>query len=169
MASSMVHKAFLIPAILVAIVILFATAVAIQRPTSTVPLDLGLSRPAAATSVVDIPVAPDYAFLPTTSQTDVTASDAVAIARKSAPPGFVGSRAVVRLLLVKEGRRDYGPLLVVVSADAAPIVPFGDGAPGLSATPVVATYGWVFLTPSGEIVGASREGYTSQPPLVPDE
>jgi hypothetical protein len=86
-----------------------------------------------------------------------------------APPGFVGSKAVARLLLVKEGRRDYEPQLVVVSTDATPIVLFGDGAPDPSATPVIATYGWVFLTPSGEFLGATRQGYTSAPPFVPDE
>lgn len=168
MASRIVPRLLLIPAILVSIVVLFAAG-AVRPSTSTRPLDLGLSRPAVATSVVDIPVAPDHAFLPTVGQTDITASDAVAMARKSAPSGFVGSKAVARLLLFKKGRRDYEPQLVVVSTDATPIVLFGDGAPDPSAAPVIATYGWVFLTPSGEFVGATRQGYTSTPPFVPEE
>jgi hypothetical protein len=71
--------------------------------------------------------------------------------------------------MVRDRRGDFEPQIVILSTDALAIVPFGDGADDASLAPVVATYSWVFLTPTGEFLGATRRAYTSEPPTVPEQ
>jgi hypothetical protein len=170
MVSSIRRRTSLAPIVTLGIVIVLFSLAATRSQSAAPAEAIDALRPVVLTSVVDIPVAPDHAFLPVVGQSATTdTQDAVAAARKLAPAGYVGSKTVVRLLMVKEGRGDYVPQVIVMSADAAPITMFGDGASDRSPVPIIATYGWVFLTPTGEFIGATRQGFTSEAPPVPEE
>jgi len=170
MVSRLSHKPRWLPIIPLAIVaLLMITAPTMSQAPARGPDGTSL-QPVTATLSVDIPEAPDHSFSLAVGQTAaISVSDALAAARKLAPPGFVGSKPIVRYLMVQEGRRASELQVVIVSADATPITLFGDGTADRSPTPVVATYGWVFLTTTGDFIGASRMGYTSQAPTLPDE
>lgn len=161
-------------ALTLAAILLIAGTLLLKAPAAAPP-ELGNDAAAveSGSSIhADIPVAPDYTFNEVGKAQPPTLEPAavVALARELGPPGFVGKSPVVRYLAVKSGRLDYGATYVVLSTDAAAIRPIGDGvACDPTLRPIAATYSWVFLSPDGEFMGATRQGYPADPPPVPAE
>lgn len=160
------------PTLAIAGIVLLVAGILATRPTSvSLPTQVDdKGAGAVASTTIDIPPAPDYFFEPV-AVADVPAlepSAVVARARESLPSDVVGKAPIVRFVSVRARTINYGPIFVVFSADAGPILLIGDGVQGdPTAPPPVATYSWVFITPTGEFIGASRQDFPKDPPPVP--